>query len=381
MTNAFIFSDSDAQLQDNYNEGSESSYVDTDDLYDLDEELQDDYDEELERGIKEDIDMSLDNEFADSISSLCNKVEQALSGVKDGDTIDKEIDSALNNIDKELKGVNLRQKLRDLKQALNQLKAVVDGKCEENALEDEGEWHFLGSSGFGSLKGDAKFDSAFEGFGSSSDSWDDSVSLNDILEHITNLESKLSSTAVEDYMSSILHYLEKFDKQLDNNTMEIKFADDSDTDHLAVQLICRAVLLPVETLKCLFTDRDIGLLCIDGSSTVQKSGYAYSLIYNGQIRDVYNECPEPVESLGAEIYALRYGLAAACATGLTELFIVYDCENMYREANTPSSSLGACVNSLSGTMRLHWIKVKGHSGVPIHTRVDVHSGLVTGRKI
>ena len=171
----------------------------------------------------------------------------------------------------------------------------------------------------------------------------------------------------------------------DSTSTDIKLSE-IDGEYLSTseRLVLKMLNLGIVELKKMFSDDNIALLCIDGSYLPQtkNSGYAYSLIYNGEIIDMYGKCTKDCNSpIKAEGYALKRGLAHVSADGLREVYVVYDSLDMMSKINDTSTELSKYVARITEGMTVHWIKVQAHTGIPVHTHVDVLSGMASGRKI
>ena len=161
------------------------------------------------------------------------------------------------------------------------------------------------------------------------------------------------------------------------------------------QLITMLLHLDIFELQRVFSDFSTALVCVDGSYKEGLMAYAYIMLTGGKvIEDAELCCTEgkllkKIEgtSTQAEFMSVRQAIAKAAAIGVKDLIICYDCESIISTLSGVSlrtaeqRQLKSFVDTMSTVVNLHFVKVKAHSGVPLHTRADVLAGIKVGRSI
>lgn len=157
-------------------------------------------------------------------------------------------------------------------------------------------------------------------------------------------------------------------------------------------LIHKILRLDINTLKDIFNDGEVALVCVDGAykAGTGKSGYAYAIVTDGEIyMDSGLVKLDKPSSTKTEMIAVKHALSKVLALGINEVFLAYDCA--YVTGVFEVKNISQCcsetkeylkfIDLVSKVINIHWVKVKGHSGIPIHTQVDVAAGMRVGRII
>jgi ribonuclease HI len=158
---------------------------------------------------------------------------------------------------------------------------------------------------------------------------------------------------------------------------------------LSDALIKGLLRLDTSVLLDVFSTYDTAIACVDGAFKDGVQGYGFVLIAGGTCyRDsgtITNLCGS---SIRAELMAVRQALAKAMAFGVKNLIVCYDCMAVTTSIESDSkSTLPEVVEYrkfykvASELMNIKFVKVTGHSGVPLHTSADVMAGLRVGRII
>lgn len=161
------------------------------------------------------------------------------------------------------------------------------------------------------------------------------------------------------------------------------------------QLITMLLHLDIFELQRVFSDFSIALACVDGSFKEGVMSYAYVMISGGKVVEDSDICVtegkviRKIEgtSTQAEFMSVRQAIAKAVALGVKDLIICYDCESVISTISgvalrtEEQKKFKTFVDTMGTMINLHFVKVKAHSGVPLHTRVDVLAGIQVGRTI
>lgn len=161
------------------------------------------------------------------------------------------------------------------------------------------------------------------------------------------------------------------------------------------QLITMLLHLDIFELQRVFSDFSIALACVDGSFKEGVMSYAYVMISGGKVVEDSDICLtegkviRKIEgtSTQAEFMSVRQAIAKAVALGVKDLIICYDCESVISTISgvalrtEEQKKFKTFVDTMGTMINLHFVKVKAHSGVPLHTRVDVLAGIQVGRTI
>lgn len=208
-----------------------------------------------------------------------------------------------------------------------------------------------------------------------------------------------AKTRYKGYKQVTLGYLRKFynidlsGKPIKSDNAVVKEVDSVSLEDkmMSVTLIHNLLHLSIDNLKTVFADKSIALVCVDGAFKPETNtlGYAFTILISGTAYDesdkIITEAPTAVK---AEMMAVKLALAKAYALGAKQVFLLYDCAQIYdilvHDKDYRCEDTIAYKNfikTFQNLMSIHFVKVKGHSGIPLHTHVDVMSGLQVGRLI
>lgn len=151
----------------------------------------------------------------------------------------------------------------------------------------------------------------------------------------------------------------------------------------------RVLRLDVNELTHVLFDYDMAIACVDGAFKDKRSGYAYVMIAGGTCyQDSAEFICENGNSTKAEILAAKQAIAKAAALGVKKLILCYDCSAIANSILSPNKSSIPEINEykefcrvMSELISIHFVKIKGHSGIPLHTKADVLAGIKVGRDI
>lgn len=207
-----------------------------------------------------------------------------------------------------------------------------------------------------------------------------------------------TTTSKTDIKNEDVEVLRENTKEFDSNTETVNKTEDIEAlqesteevevdDLLSYKLVSNILNLGVQSLKTIFRDRTLALACVDGAykADTGRCAYAYVIIVNGEVYERSAEIHlNEASSTNAEIQGVRHVVAELVALGVKEAFLIYDCEYVRSVLKTKKSKAHDYIKFMKlfdNEIKLHWVKVKGHSGIPLHTQVDIAAGLCIGRTI